>query len=176
MYGTLLNKYGIKQIGYYVESIEEAAQAFADTLGAGPFFDLGVSEPTTLEYRGEPSAMRSRCALGQLGQMQIELIEVQTDEPDVYKELGRFGLHHLCVWADDADEVAREMNEKGFETAMFMESGAGLRVYYFDCRDALGSYLEVNAPIEPLWQGIKAQADNWDGTRPLRTMADLMGR
>lgn len=176
MHETLLNTYGIKQLGYYVENLEEAAQAFADTLGAGPFFDLGVSEPTVLEYRGAPSTMRSRCALGQLGNMQIELIEVQTDEPDVYKDLGHYGLHHLCIWVDDSDEVARQMNAQGFETVMFMESGAGLRVYYFDCRETLGSFLEVNAPIEQLWQGIKAQADTWDGTRPLRTMADLMGR
>ncbi len=82
---TLLNKYGIKQIGYYVESIEEAAQRFRDLLGAGPFVDLGVSEPASLTYRGASSGMRSRCALGHFGAMQIELIEVLTDEPDVYK-------------------------------------------------------------------------------------------
>lgn len=40
---TLLNKYGIKQIGFYVESIEESAQRFRDLLGTGPFVDLGAS-------------------------------------------------------------------------------------------------------------------------------------
>lgn len=172
----LLNKYGIKQVGYYVRSIEEAAQKMRNTLGAGPFVDLGVSEPAKLLFRGEPSDMRSRCALGQLAGMQIELIEVVTDGPDVYKEMGRYGLHHLCIWADDVDAVARDFAEAGYEVAMEMESGQGLRVFYFDCREDFGSYIEVNAPIEQLWQGVRKLADSDDGSLPaVIPMSALMG-
>ncbi len=120
--------------------------------------------------------MRSRCALGQLGDMQIELIEVKTDEPDVYKELGHYGLHHLCIWAEDVDQVVKDFIDAGYEIAMYLESGQGLRVYYIDCRVTLGSFIEVNAPIEQLWQGIKMHSQNWDGADPLRDMAALMDR
>ena len=60
----LLNKYGIKQLGYHVENLEASAKMFRDLLGAGPFVDLGVSEPASLKYSGQDYGMGSRCALG----------------------------------------------------------------------------------------------------------------
>lgn len=171
----LLGRYGIKQIGYYVESIEETAQAMRDRLGASPFVDMGVSEPASLSYRGEPSGMRSRCALGQLGAMQIELIEVVTDGPDVYRDLGHYGLHHLCIWADDVDAVVEEFAAAGIEVAMEMVSGQGLKVAYFDAREQLGSFVEVNAPLDSLAGAVAAIAAKADESTPtLLTMQQLM--
>ena len=120
----LLGKYGIKQIGFYVKNLEESAKMFNELIGAGPFIDLGVSEPASLTYRGKDSGMRSRCALGHIKDVQIELIEVVTDEPDVYKDNG-FGIHHLCIWSDDVDAVAEEFKAAGVEVAMEMVSGKG---------------------------------------------------
>lgn len=173
---TLLSKYGIKQIGYYVESIEETAQATRDLMGAGPFIDMGVSEPASLLYRGAPSGTRTRCALGQLGDMQLELIEVKTDEPDVYKDLGHYGMHHLCIWADDVDAVRAEFEKAGIETAMEMVSGQGLKVVYFDARAQLGSFIEVNAPLDQLAGAVKAVHENATPEMPaLLSMEQLMG-
>ena len=45
MYETLLNKYGVRQLGYYVEDIDKTAKAMAAVLGAGPFIDAGESTP-----------------------------------------------------------------------------------------------------------------------------------
>ncbi len=36
--------------------------------------------------------------------------------------------------------------------------------------------IEVNAPLEQLYEGIRMQHENWDGTRPLRFVAELTGR
>lgn len=171
----LLEKYGVKQLGFHVKSIEESAELFAKLLGAGPFVDLGVFEPASLTYRGKDSGMRSRSALGHVKDIQIELIEVTTDEPDVYKENG-FGLHHVCVWSDDVDAVAREFASAGAEDAMEVVSGQGLQVVYLDAREQLGFFVECNAPIEQLWQGIRALHENaGEGTPALLPMAALMG-
>ncbi len=171
----LLEKYGVKQLGFHVKSIEESAELFAKLLGAGPFVDLGVSEPRSLTYRGKDSGMRSRCALGHVKDIQIELIEVVTEEPDVYKEVG-FGLHHVCIWADGVDAVAREFADAGAEVAMEMVSGQGLKVVYLDARKQLGCFVECNAPIEQLWQGVKALHENaGEGAPSLLPMAALMG-
>ena len=176
MIETLLTKYGIKQIGYYVESIEETAQAMRDLMGAGPFIDLGVSEPTSLSYRGAPSTTRMRCALGNLGDMQLELIEVKTDEPDVYRDLGHYGMHHICIWCDDVDAVKAEFSQAGIEAAMEMVSGQGLKVVYFDAREKLGSFIEVNAPLDQLAGAVKAVHENATSETPaLLTMQQLMG-
>ena len=175
MYETLLSKYGVKQLGYYVKSIEETAEKMGTLLGAGPFFDMGVNPPAELEYRGKKSESLTRCALGHFNNVQIELIEVANDEPNVYDEAG-YGLHHICIWSDDTEKVAKEFVDAGFEIAMEMTSGQGLKVIYIDAREQLGSFIEVNAPLEQLYMGIKMQHENWDGTRPLRSVAELMGR
>lgn len=173
---ALLAKYGIRQIGYYVESIEDTARAMRERLGAGPFIDMGVSEPMSLLYRGMPSGTRTRCALGQLGDMQLELIEVKTDEPDVYKDLGHYGMHHLCIWADDVDAVRDEFERVGIEAAMELVSSQGLKVVYFDARAQLGSFIEVNAPLDQLAGAVKAVHANATSESPaLLTMEQLMG-
>ena len=172
---NLLGKYGIKQLGYHVENIEESAKLFRELMGAGPFVDLGVSEPASLKYRGQDSGMRSRCALGHVKDVQIELIEVTTDEPDVYKDAG-YGLHHVCIWADDVDEVVEQFTAEGIEVAMEMVSGQGLKVVYFDAREQLGCFVECSAPIEQLWQGVKALHENaGEDTPALIPMSALMG-
>ena len=45
----LFEKYGIRQLGYSVESIEETAQLYHDLFGAGPFIDMGVNAPRELQ-------------------------------------------------------------------------------------------------------------------------------
>ena len=171
----LIEKYGVKQLGFHVRSIEESAELFAKLVGAGPFVDLGVSEPQSLTYRGQASGMRSRCALGHVKDIQIELIEVVTDESDVYKDNG-FGLHHVCIWTDDVEAVAREFAEVGADVAMEMVSGQGLKVVYLDAREQLGCFVECNAPIEQLWQGVRALHENAkEGSPALIPMSALMG-
>ena len=59
---------------------------------------------------------------------------------------------------------------------MEMVSGQGLPVVYLDTVEELGVYVEVNPPLEQLYQGIKMQHESWDGTRPLRSVAELMGK
>lgn len=176
MQGKLLDKYGIKQLGYYVKSIEETAQNMADALGAGPFFDMGAHPMAELKVRGKESTSLTRTAMGHMNDIQIELIELANDEPNVYDELGHYGLHHVCIWVDDADAVAKEFVDAGYEIAMELTSGQGLKVYYIDAREKIGNFIEINAPMEQLYMGIKMQHENWDGTRPLRSVAELMGR
>lgn len=163
---TVFNKYGIKQLGYYVESIEETADLFVKTLGSGPFVDMGINPPKSCLYKGEEIELRSRCALGHLGDIQIELIEVVSDEDDPYKDAGGYGFHHFCIWSDDVDKAVEEFAQEGIEPAMIMESGQGLKVVYFDAREKLGSYVEVNPPLDQMWNAVKTLAEHSDGQGP----------
>lgn len=176
----LLNKYGVKQIGYYVEDMEKSAQYFRDFLGAGPFVDMGESSPAKMLYNGDPDAtMRIRCCLGNLNDMQIELIEVIGDGPTVYSDLGHYGLHHLCFFADDPEQVERDFAEAGIGIGMQQVSEQGLKVTYFDARKELGSYIEVYEPNEGLYAAVKALADNatedTPALVPMETLLKMMG-
>lgn len=181
MIERLLNKYGIKQVGYYVEDMEKSAQYFHDLLGAGPFVDMGESSPAKMIYNGDPNAtMRVRCCLGNLGDMQMELIQVVSDGPTVYSDLGHYGLHHLCFFSDDPEQVEQDFAEAGIGIAMQQVSGQGLKVTYYDARKELGSFIEVYAPNESLYAAVKALADNADENTPalvsLEVLLKNMGR
>ncbi|MGI6216751.1 MAG: VOC family protein [Coriobacteriales bacterium] len=173
---SILEKYGIRQLGYYVKNIEETAQIMAEVMGAGPFIDMGVNPCKSLLVRGKESKSLVRVAMGHVDDIQLELIELQNDEPNVYSEMGHYGLHHICMWSDDVDATVKALAAYGIEVAMDMESSAGMHVVYVDARDQFGTYIEIHQPLEQLFQGIKALHDNWDGTRPLRPVSELMGK
>ncbi|WP_172135818.1 VOC family protein [Adlercreutzia sp. ZJ473] len=166
MYETLLNKYGVRQLGYYVEDIDATAREMARLLGAGPFIDAGESTPEACTYRGKDSTLTTRVALGQFANIQVELIQVTSEGENVYSEMGRYGLHHVCIWTDDLEQTVKEFEEAGFELAMRLTS-SGFEVAYFDCRDAFGHYIEVSAPQEDFYEGLAALAEEWDGENAL---------
>ena len=173
------DKYGIKQIGYYVKSIDESAEQFKQLFDAGPFVDMGVNKLKSCKVRGLEQPVQMRTALGQLGSMQLELIEVQSDCPDPYKEMGHYGIHHFCIWADDPGALVQEFEKLGCSVAMEIESGQGLKVYYLDAREQLGQYVEINAPLDQLAGAIAAVHAKWSNEKSLISMQalmDMMGR
>lgn len=171
----LFDKHGVKQLGYYVESIDESAEYLRQALGAGPFVDLGVNPLASCTVRGKDADLRMRTALGHLNDVQIELIEVQSAGPDPYHEMGRFGLHHFCIWVDDVAAAVAALEEQGMSVAMRATSGQGLEIAYMDARERMGQYIEVNTPSEQLWQGIKSVHENAPAEAPaLMPMSALM--
>lgn len=170
MYETLLNKHGVRQLGFYVEDIDVTATKMAEVLGAGPFIDAGESTPERCVYRGENSTMTTRIAMGQFAGMQIELIQVTSEGPNVYTEMGHYGLHHLCIWTDDLEQTVKDFEDAGFEQAVNLVN-TGFEVVYFDCRDEFGCYIEISAPQVEFYEGVAAMADEWDGSDPLLSIA-----
>lgn len=162
MYETLLNKYGVRQLGYYVEDIDTTANQMAKLFGAGPFIDTGESSPEVCIFRGKESDLTTRVAMGQFADLQIELIQVTSEGENVYSEMSHYGLHHLCIWSDDVEKSIQEFLDAGFDLAMRLTS-VGIEVAYFDCRDSLGCYIEIAAPQEDLYEGIAGMTEDWDG-------------
>lgn len=172
----LFDAYGIKQLGYYVESIEETAALLRGALGAGPFIDSGVSEFPACEVRGEQVPLSIRTALGHVNDIQLELIEIPSAGPDPYHEMGRFGLHHFCVYVDDVDAAVAALEAAGMTVAMRLESGGGQKIAYVDARAALGQYIELCTPNERLWQAVAAVHAKADADAPaLVPVSALMG-
>lgn len=172
----LFGKYGIRQLGYYVEDIEEAATVLHDAIGAGPFVDTGINTVEHCNVRGQDVTVSMHTAMGHINDIQLELIQVLSDGPDPYRENGRFGLHHFCIYVDDVDEAISDMEVAGLTLAMRLESGNGITAAYLDAREVLGQYIEVCTPAEQLWQAIKSVHDNADEDAPaLVPMSVLMG-
>jgi len=169
---TIFNKYAVNQLGVVVEDVEKASELYSKLYGVGPFVIVDVARGM-VKYYGADTPVQTRCAYAQYGDLQIELIELVSEEPSVYSDLGRYGLHHLCVWVDDVDAAVAHMADMGYQVAMEMNNG-GMRIVYVDTVADLGYYVEFHNPMPALHDLGKQLREGWDGQTAYLNMADLM--
>ncbi len=101
MQKNVINTNIVTQVGFLVNDIETAAQAFADFLGVEKPF-IKTTNPydfARTEYKGQPTQARSKLAFFKVGpSLDIELIEPD-HEPSTWREdLDRKGegFHHIA--------------------------------------------------------------------------------
>ena len=101
------------QYAWHVPDLDKAIDHWTNVVGVGPFFINEVDSKTMegFQYRGGDGNLKMRVAWGQSKEGQIELIEVNSTEPNVYHDLipkDRVGFHHIGIWSDDyfADKSA----------------------------------------------------------------------
>lgn len=169
----------IFQNAWVVEDLETAIERWVDEMGIGPFF---VAEHgaqfTNLKYRGQPSELSMTVALAQAGPIQVELIQPTTDKPCAYRDSvpeGTTAFHHMCVWTHDIDADTAYFEALGYPAANIGKAGQAWFAYY-DTRPLMGCMLEVveyKPQIEAMFARIAEICRDWDGKRPVRTLADL---
>ena len=165
------------QFAWHVPDLDAAVDHWANVVGVGPFFvsDVDAATREGFAYRGGPGQLTMRVAWAESPQGQIELIDVTSTAPNVYHDLiapDRVAFHHVGVWSDDYT-ADRARLEQRYEVAMDM--GAS-NICYFDTSADTGSMLELiqrNDGIVGLFGRIRDAADTWDGSRPLRDVAEL---
>jgi len=172
----------IRQIAFVVRDLDDALRYWTQTLGVGPFFVLRNVSPDDYRYRGEPSpSPRMSLALGNSGDLQVEIIEQHDDAPSAYRDFldsGREGMQHVSSWVtrDEYDAVMKRMLDDGVEVAHSgAMAAAGVRFAYFATDAAPGGLLyemaDVLEPqIYPLMEMVAAAAKDWDGTDPVREL------
>ena len=170
----------IRQIAFVVRDLDAALRYWTETLGVGPFFVLRDVTPDNFHYRGAPSpAPRMSLALGNSGDLQVEIIEQHDDHPSAYKDFldtGREGMQHVSAWVtrEEYDAVMQRMLDDGVEVAHSgAMAAAGVRFAYFATDTSPGGLLyemaDVLEPqIYPLMEMVAAAAKDWDGTEPVR--------
>ena len=94
------------QYAWHVPDMEQAIDYWAKVVGVGPFFINEVDSATMegFQYRGGDGVLRMRVAWAQSKEGQIELIEVNSSEPNVYHDLiapDKTAFHHIGIWSDD---------------------------------------------------------------------------
>lgn len=145
-------------------------------MGAGPFYILRDNQAEWHQAYGKDCRPVLDIALGQWGEMQIEVIRQKTPEKTVYSDwfnAGKEGVHHTCILVEDLDELKRRCEAEGFE--IVIEGRAGdTRWLYADTGGGPGTYLEAleNAPGQPgLNDMLKAAHRDWDGSDPVRELS-----
>jgi hypothetical protein len=164
----------IDQLGFVVDDVRAAMDHWTTTLGVGPFYFLPRPPLADLTYRGRPTDARIAVGLAYAGALQIELIEALDSEPTPYgdfKAAHGTGLHHLGRFVEDFEGALSDYAGRGLEPYF---AGRGLterqRFCYFDTETHGGTCAELIETTElgGFFDVIKAAADHWDGSEPVR--------
>ncbi|GAA4120671.1 VOC family protein [Nocardioides fonticola] len=174
----LLAAGGVRQNGYVVDDLDDAVARWV-SLGAGPFFVIRHLPLSHFLHLGRESDPDLSIALGNLGDLQIELIQQHNAAPSPYRhfldERGP-GLQHVSAWSTtyDATLAAAEQAERRPDTVGQIAGSA--RFVYFDATRLDSTCLEVSdlgeqgefGVVHALVRDVHLQ---WDGAEPVREFA-----
>lgn len=164
------------QMCWVVPDLDRAIVEWSGAAGIGPFFVFEQVLFDSPVYRGRPSNSPDiRAAMAQSGDMQIELVQLNHDEPSVWTDVvprGSRGLHHAAVVCQDYDREVAAYASAGAEVA-FSGLMMGAPVCWVDTRASLGFMVELitaNPIAASVFAQIREAAENWDGKDPFRTL------
>jgi hypothetical protein len=165
----------IRQNGYVVRDIEKALHHWTTVLGVGPFFYFERAPITEFSYRGVTSPLEVSIALGNSGDLQIELIQQRNDAPSMYHDFlaaGREGLQHVAYWTNEFEADLARCLDAGFVVGQAgVAGGANGRFVYFDTEAHPGTVVELSDSSGAkgmFFKHIAEVAKTWDGTDPVR--------
>jgi methylmalonyl-CoA/ethylmalonyl-CoA epimerase len=146
-----------------------------DQLGAGPFF---LIDDVPLEYvlsRGEPAEFAHNSAFGCCGGSAIELLEVLNLAPERVRK-GFSGprprVQHVAYVLPPAEvaDLRSSLDDRGLTEYLSSRLGA-VDTTLHDASAVLGHDIEIHAESDGLrdfFGMVRAGADGWDGSEPLR--------
>lgn len=164
------------QMCWIVPDLEASIHHWVKSAGAGPFFVFDELHFEDGMYRGKPSDVQPcRAAIGQLDDMQIELVVPNDAGPGLWTDVvpkGQLGFHHVGLYCTDyeADKAAymADGSELAFEGLMM-----GARTCYIDSTKTLGFMTELitaNPVAEMVFGEFRRAAEGWDGRDPIRKL------
>ena len=157
------------QIAYAVHDVASAAERFAATTGAGPFFVNPHIPVSNVRVFGGPSEFDHSSAYGQWGEVMVELVEEHT--PPLV--LPGSGVHHVAFFVADTEAAVAECAAHGWPEALWAETAGGFPVAFCDARHELGHLVELYAPTERLrgfYAMVREASLGWDGGSPVRAL------
>jgi len=163
----------ITHVGYVVEELEPAVEWAVRTLGAGPFFVVDRVPFDTCTFRGEAASYVHSSAFGQWGPIKVELTVVHSAEPAALRDLMRGApptVGHVGWLADDLEAETAALAAAGMPLFHTGSSGP-VAAHWHDGRAVLGHHVEVlrrSPELEGFYERIRAAAEGWDGSDPVR--------
>lgn len=162
-------------VAYVVEDIEATVDRLVGQLGAGPFFLVERVPMENVLSRGEPAQFVHNSAFGYCGGAPIELIETFSLAPERVEKgfsAARPGVHHVAyvVPGSEVADLRGALEERGLPQYLSAQLGE-IDVTFHDASATLGHDLEIHADnpgLRDSFEMVRAGADGWDGSDPLR--------
>lgn len=120
------------QIGFVVRDLDAAIAHYNPLFG--PFRKVDVGD-YPCSYRGQaPSSYKANFAFGQIGDIEIELIEwISGDTPHRdFLEKGQEGMHHLRFRVAPVEQWIEKLAMLGYRTAWYNRASPDLAFAYLD--------------------------------------------
>lgn len=175
-----ITQHPIIQICWMVDNMEAAARRWVDIMGAGPFFLIPhITDMTeSITYKGQPSTLDQSSAVGQWGNIQIELFEQHCNSPAGMREFISPGHVHHMTWAvQDFETEFKRLVDMGFpNVTMGRGKSSGKRFGWFDATAVLGTLIEIyeeSEEIREFYRKIARAAEYWKGENPIRQISEL---
>jgi len=163
----------IMQMCWVVPDLESAIDGWVSSMGVGPFFWFAEVPFTEGRHRERPAEFPDvTAAIAYAGDIQIELVQQDDDQPGVFRDLfpqGTGGLHHVAVVCDDYDRDRDAYLAAGVELAFEGFAGPS-RTSWVDTSPTLGfmvELLERSDMRDGFFAHMKKAAQRWDGTEPI---------
>ncbi len=165
------------QNGYVVRDIHAALKHWTEVLGVGPFYYIDRVPVDHFTYGGKPSPLEMSVALGNTGDLQIELIQQRNDAPSMYLDFlaaGHEGLQHMSYWTETYQHDYDRLIGQGFKVGQEGQIGGDEgRFVYFDTQTHPGTIIElsdISGAKGSFFKHIREVARDWDGSDPIRTI------
>jgi methylmalonyl-CoA/ethylmalonyl-CoA epimerase len=120
------------QIGFVVRDLQQAIALYDPLFGPFRIVDVGDYR---CSYRGQPhSHYKANFAFGQIGDLEIELIEyISGDTPHRdFLERGQEGMHHLRFRVAPVEQWISKLETLGYRTAWYNRASPDLAFAYLD--------------------------------------------
>ena len=160
---------------YVVDDIEATVRRLVNQLGAGPFFQIENVPLENVLSRGEPAEFVHNSAFGYCGDGAVELMQVLSLAPErVQKGFSgpRPRVHHVgyVLPPTEVADVRSSLDDRGLTEYLSSQLG-GVETTLHDASGVLGHDIEIHVENEGLrdfFGMVRAGADGWDGSEPLR--------
>jgi len=136
------------QVGLLVNDIEAAARRYCEVFGMEmpPIIETPGYAISKTTYHGEPCDATAKLAFFSMGQVQIELIEPDSQSSvwrDYLNAHGE-GVHHIAFQVEDTDRTVEHLKEHGVNVLQQgLYSDASGMYTYVDSAPVLGVMLEL---------------------------------
>lgn len=173
-----LNSLGqLFQLAYMAEDFDETLARW-NAIGVGPFYAMRGVHLKNIEYRGQTTELNIDIAFSYWGDIQIEVIRQNNDQPSIYldwQKARKREIHHLGVMVQDM-AAARAYLEASRYKAVYHKVAEGHGEFTYlqspDSPDLLE--LVVHEPGEAAaFVRLRAETEKWDGSGPVREFTEL---
>lgn len=169
----MLERLRVVQVAYATTDVRAAAREWHERYGAGPFFVRDNVPMTQVLVDGEEAVFDHSCALGQWGNVMVELVHHHELEPAALEDdmrRGAIGVHHVACFVDDLEAARDQLVEAGARVVMDARSRE-VRFIFLDPGPEHGHLIEIyeETPyMSALYRKVREAAADWDGSELIR--------